>query len=217
MSLFHQSFFQTSLIVTCWRGFLLALKGRMRIVSLGKMKKLMIAAAIVCAAAFGQAAQVMWGFENWENVGPDASYNEGDYGVLDVTKASVAQLWVMVGTEYKMLDTAAPDSAEWTYGPVATDLAKNVEGINAISGPTDTENLQSYKLVLLTDDGKYKAEVTGTATIESIIGMGETTYIQKMVYSSALTAGDWSAVPEPTSGLLMLLGVAGLALRRKRA
>ena len=29
--------------------------------------------------------------------------------------------------------------------------------------------------------------------------------------------GTWTAVPEPTSGLLMLLGMAGLALRRKRA
>ena len=30
-------------------------------------------------------------------------------------------------------------------------------------------------------------------------------------------AGTWTAVPEPTSGLLLLLGVAGLALKRKRA
>ena len=29
--------------------------------------------------------------------------------------------------------------------------------------------------------------------------------------------GSWQSVPEPTSGLLLLLGVAGLALRRKRA
>ena len=29
--------------------------------------------------------------------------------------------------------------------------------------------------------------------------------------------GSWTAVPEPTSGLLMLLGMAGLALRRKHA
>lgn len=30
------------------------------------------------------------------------------------------------------------------------------------------------------------------------------------------SSGEWSAVPEPTSALLMLLGVAGLALRRRR-
>ena len=30
-------------------------------------------------------------------------------------------------------------------------------------------------------------------------------------------AGGWVAAPEPTSGLLLLLGVAGLALKRKRA
>lgn len=28
-------------------------------------------------------------------------------------------------------------------------------------------------------------------------------------------AGDWTPIPEPTSGLLLLIGVAGLALRRK--
>ena len=30
-------------------------------------------------------------------------------------------------------------------------------------------------------------------------------------------ASNWQVVPEPTSGLMLLLGVAGLALKRKRA
>ena len=34
---------------------------------------------------------------------------------------------------------------------------------------------------------------------------------------SSGTSANYAAVPEPTSGLLMLLGVAGLALRRRRA
>ena len=37
-----------------------------------------------------------------------------------------------------------------------------------------------------------------------------------MALSFAAT-GTWAAVPEPTSGLLMLVGLAGLALRRRRA
>lgn len=35
-------------------------------------------------------------------------------------------------------------------------------------------------------------------------------------YAKSGMVGDWQTVPEPTSGLLLLLSVAGLALRRKR-
>ena len=37
------------------------------------------------------------------------------------------------------------------------------------------------------------------------------------IANSTLTGATWTAVPEPTSGLLLVLGMAGLALRRKRA
>jgi len=33
---------------------------------------------------------------------------------------------------------------------------------------------------------------------------------------TAWTPTSWAAIPEPSSGLLMLIGVAGLALRRRR-
>jgi hypothetical protein len=40
---------------------------------------------------------------------------------------------------------------------------------------------------------------------------------EQFIVSTAYQSKDWAAVPEPTSGLLLLLGVAGLALRRKQA
>ena len=35
--------------------------------------------------------------------------------------------------------------------------------------------------------------------------------------NATYSGAGWYAVPEPTSGLLLLIGVAGLALKRKRA
>jgi len=56
------------------------------------------------------------------------------------------------------------------------------------------------------------ATVDDTYTISGLTS--DTWSGEKFTYA---TGGNFTAVPEPTSGLLMLLGVAGLALRRRRA
>ena len=61
---------------------------------------------------------------------------------------------------------------------------------------------------------------------EKVLGTQKLTYdtVKNYIYSGTgrsgatpyVITGDFTAVPEPTSGLLMLLGVAALSLRRKR-
>ncbi len=55
---------------------------------------------------------------------------------------------------------------------------------------------------------------SSTAVQNAIVDFTDTKY---GVSYSALSPSSFSAVPEPTSGMLMLLGLAGLALKRKRA
>lgn len=74
----------------------------------------------------------------------------------------------------------------------------------------------AYDIYFKLIDGDYvytstTKNVTAVETGAALINFGN-------MKTATQTASNWgSAVPEPTSGLLLLLGVAGLALKRKRA
>ena len=64
------------------------------------------------------------------------------------------------------------------------------------------------------DDGAYMYDTIDAAGSSSAAAMSASGGYQGAGWYSVATS---SPIPEPTSGLLMLLGVAGLALKRKRA
>ena len=167
----------------------------------------MIAAAIVCAAAFAQAATFNWGFESDQIADPAGNYIEG----------GIAQLWV--GGE---LIATGPQNEDYTFG--SFDLTAESDKLAALPEGSISGSFvgQAYKLVLQYTDAEgvdWEATYTGTSTFKSVAGAAgeKAKNYEEFATNYAFTAGDWVAAPEPTTGLLMLLGMGALALRRRRA
>jgi hypothetical protein len=182
------------------------------------MKKIIIAMAVICAAVFANAANFVWGSAGGEWYDKDGSelYTGTAFLYLGTVTASDTAFDLSGAT---LLASTGFDDVNWAYG--------NLDAANPSSSSSlaTTTAGQAFSIILVNKsvatlegfEGNY-AIMTGTSEERALPG-ATVTYYAEMLNSDApvYTSNTMAAVPEPTSGLLLLLGIAGLALKRKRA
>ena len=197
------------------------------------MKKLMIAAAIVCAAAASQAASVTWqsgAFTTLPSCMVEAEYpGEGYTGAGDWENGCIKALVWESTTDWGF--TSAKDVWD-AYGDTlnpqnALTATYDTMNLNAdvIGSNIGVEGTRVYAAILYLHDDNLTFEkpdfyMANVATALASDMGGAVSDLGNSWGGTGGAATVWSeavAAPEPTSGLLLLLGVAGLALRRRRA
>ena len=176
----------------------------------------MIAAAIVCAAAFAQAATAKWTCNNAYAPGSSTDKAAG-YAAYFIQSAALSLTDAQTALGKGDLASVIGSATAGASG------ALNNTGVGNVGGWGDFgngETVTGYLLLVNTDSTKayLSAEASGTTggtgtaatiAIGNLAGTGSS--------PDTRNAANWYAIPEPTSGLLLLLGVAGLALKRRRA
>ena len=155
------------------------------------MKKLVITMALLATCAVANAAAFQWKAGNV-------------YGADLTTKWSGEVTLYAVGIADAIAVTSASSGA-----------------INYSFNSTVTTAGTDYDFYFVIVDGG-KTFTSNTKTVGALdVGTANITFgnmaTQTQNASNWASSGGGEPVPEPTSGLLMLLGAAGLALKRKRA
>lgn len=170
------------------------------------MKKLMTVAVALGAVLAANAASVDWQISG--------SVDTVNYKIYLV--GAISESWASVA------DLAADASSYGVTGTSGTIVKKGrTYYVNAsLFSDKISKTSANVYFVIVSGDGAAGYNYV-KADLSALVYEGVETPPGKYMKTAddllAGTAGSFGAVPEPTSAMLVLLGVAGLALKRKRA
>lgn len=191
------------------------------------MKKLCVALGVVALAIAANAATVKWTAANVYEMGSSSALAGSGYAAYFVNSADLARS-AMLTTYVKDgnidLSFLGTTSSAAGYSNTFRDNATTGAGTGASQGGTlttsagNSESWTGYLVIVDSTDYATAQNAYVTAEVTKATGgSGQQALLSFNSNTGTQTAGNWYAVPEPTSGLLLFLGVAGLALKRKRA
>ena len=191
------------------------------------MKKLMFALAAASLVGLAHAAAANWKYTaaNIYNGGGDsaAKYSGRAY-IFDAVANTQEGIFSAFDAALKAHTTfdITKQNGYLADGTAANGLINANNTANQFSAFEQNSGTHDFFFVLIDGDKMYlsatKSGVDASSTDSPMLiafgSQGDKSKLSALGYQGT---GTWSVVPEPTSGLLLLLGMAGLALRRKQA
>lgn len=182
------------------------------------MKKLMMLAVAIALAFAGQAASVNWKLnvagqgDAWKGAGAYVmAFNGSDYD-------AVINLLTVTGSDNMATDLGkyALASAGMSQFDVSSNRGTAITKDSASAGVTGDK---MFWVVFTEGSMDAKSAIQWTAATDVSANKYEAGSPSPgtFTFTAVPNVGEIASVPEPTSGLLLLLGMAGMALRRRRA
>ena len=176
------------------------------------MKKLIIGIMMIACAIVANAATV-----NWSVTTTSAEVGQKVFlftSPVEATYDTYAELIAGAIADAEIIEYGGRNKK---YGTGSEDLmvsvgdAKQIYGV-LVSGPE--AKAYSYATFDVTD---YTYDPGKQETAPGTLALTQSSFTSSGTIGGGPTPPGPDPIPEPTSGLLLLLGVAGLALRRRRA
>lgn len=173
------------------------------------MKKLVVMFAVVAMAVAANAATFMWKLQtgaDYSGMNVYALSGTTAAAVLAACESTDPSVWSSIFGDASSFQVTGSNQRAGASGDVSgVNNGDNLVWVIVDGSVADGSKFWVINDYTIPDDGTFDPPSPGTR------------YNTNLTSQGILGEGTFTSVPEPTGAMLMLVGLAGLALRRRRS